>query len=763
MLCPKCKRSFPPSRRLCPTDGVELVPEGDETYAWGVQHQDETAAAPHGPYSAAPPNDQGPYQPGPDVPAGAEDTSGTAPLRPISLLPAEPRPAPPPPAAVPPPAPGTAHPESLIPSPFDAIPFDADLDDPSLEIASQQLEPGQMVDEYRITGLLGEGGMGTVYDAVQPLIGTKVAIKVLLQEFSANEKVIKRFIQEARAVNQIRSRYIVYIFSFGRLENGRPYLVMEHLDGTPLRDFIKERGTLLFDEAFAILRCVCKGLAAAHSEGIVHRDLKPENIMVLEEEDGVIMAKILDFGIAKLQTGPGMGIATQTGVAMGTPYYMSPEQVRGVDVDQLSDIYALGIIMFEMFTGSLPFTANSYIELVNKHLFTAPPIPSKLNDGIPRELEALILSCVEKEKAGRPQSMKELLEVLVSLAPHATGMTFPSLAAQPAQPEAVATIQQQGQVPAQGPVQAPAQTPALVAEPSVPGAAPPVAPAAAASKKSRAGLWIGLLAVLLLLGGGGAGAGYYFVIHRAGGLDLFLASLSGESARGTGGKGGAGGSGTGRAVGTGTGAAAGTPAGQGTGSGSAAVDAEANGSLQINTRPTGATVFLDDRKQPATTPLGIGLAPGSYTVRVELAGHLPLSETVKVRAKQEKSITLSLVPSAGASADMAVKGARLTVTVNHPRARFFLDDKLVGQGRKLKLENIPPGTHVLRVTAPGRQPKVRQVEAVAGAIQAFDLALKRKAGPRPGQRKGGRKNDTKPRRNQDDPDKTLDPFSKRRR
>jgi len=203
--------------------------------------------------------------------------------------------------------------------------------------------------------------------------------------------------------------------------------VMEHIDGRSLRQYLKDRGVLDFDEAYAILAAVALGLGAAHAKGIVHRDLKPENIIVIDE-DGRLSAKILDFGIAKLVGGDASssepGFATQTGTAMGTPYYMSPEQVRGSGVDHRTDVYALGIIVYEMFTGALPFEAQSYIDLVNKHLFAAPPKPSEISDSVPAELEALILRCIAKDPDARPQNMEEFLHELDAISPQLRGTRF---------------------------------------------------------------------------------------------------------------------------------------------------------------------------------------------------------------------------------------------------------------------------------------------------------------------------------------------------
>ena len=463
MVCPKCKRAFPPSRKVCPQDGTPLVPERNETRAWEDEEPteennallltDDGSSTWHGT-----PGNTPSMKPNPGSEAESEDDIQEEPTAPEAAPPPE--------------------------EPDPAVEEQAEPEDPLLAT-------GNMVDEYQITGKLGEGGMGSVYAGIQPVIGKRVAIKVLLYEFSANPKVVGRFIQEARAVNQIHNRYIVDIFSFGELEDHRPYFVMEHLDGVPLRDFIKERGTLSFDEAYAVLKCVAKGLGAAHAKKIVHRDLKPENIIVSKDDEGVLRAKILDFGIAKLQGGEGgvPAIATQTGVAMGTPYYMSPEQVKGVDVDYRSDIYALGIIMYEMFTGVLPFVANSYIELVNKHLFTDPPNPLQRCKDMPQELADLILKCIAKLPGDRPQSMEELLDEFKVMDPRLSGMTFPSMEVLP--------------VPAKE-EEAPE-----VEEPEE--ARPPqeTAPVELPAPASRMG-WIVAL-VVLLLGGGGGGAAYYLL------------------------------------------------------------------------------------------------------------------------------------------------------------------------------------------------------------------------------------------------------------
>jgi serine/threonine-protein kinase len=271
------------------------------------------------------------------------------------------------------------------------------------------------VGEYRITGKLGEGGMGEVYAGVHPVIGKKVAIKVLSAALSHDAGIVQRFIQEARAVNQIGHRNIIDIFAFGQLPSGRQYFVMEFLPGRSLKERLDQQSPLDYAEGFSLLLQVCDALQAAHAEGIVHRDLKPDNIYVAEAKSGERTVKLLDFGIAKLlRTEEGLG-QTRTGQPIGTPLYMSPEQCLGRAVDHRTDVYALGVILFEVFTGRLPFPGPSYIEAVNGHISEPPPRPRTLAE-IPPALEALILACLAKEAAARPQSIAEVREEILRLA-----------------------------------------------------------------------------------------------------------------------------------------------------------------------------------------------------------------------------------------------------------------------------------------------------------------------------------------------------------
>jgi serine/threonine-protein kinase len=258
------------------------------------------------------------------------------------------------------------------------------------------LSSGTMVGEYEVTGRLGSGAMGVVYAAVHPVIGKKVAIKVLSAEMTRDDQVVKRFINEARAVNQIEHPNIVDIFSFGNLDDGTPYLVMPLLDGSTLGDILRDRVTISGDELVAILGPVAEALDAAHREGIVHRDLKPDNIFVIERAGGVEV-RVLDFGVAKLLD----STVSSTAGPIGTPLYMAPEQcIANREVDGRADVYAFGVLAFHALTGRYPIEATSVVELVSVHLQELEPAhPSSF--GVSRVLDAPILRCLAADPAER--------------------------------------------------------------------------------------------------------------------------------------------------------------------------------------------------------------------------------------------------------------------------------------------------------------------------------------------------------------------------
>ncbi len=248
--------------------------------------------------------------------------------------------------------------------------------------------------------------MGAVYAGHHPVIGKKVAVKVLAPQCAAVPDLVRRFAEEARAVNKIGHPNIIDIFSFGTLPDARPYFVMEFLEGASLGQRL-EAGDLKPDETRRILRQICSALEAAHRAGIVHRDLKPENIWIAAPEQEDSYAKVLDFGIAKLLDSP-QGQRTQTGAAMGTPRYMAPEQCMGKDVGPRADLYSLGVILYEMYAGVPPFRGDTFGELLYQHMSMAPEPPSK-HRPIDPALEQVILACLEKDPQRRPDSAKDLL------------------------------------------------------------------------------------------------------------------------------------------------------------------------------------------------------------------------------------------------------------------------------------------------------------------------------------------------------------------
>ncbi len=272
-----------------------------------------------------------------------------------------------------------------------------------------KLEAGTLVGEYEVVEQIGEGAMGTVYTAVHPLIGKKVAIKVLKPELCANQASIDRFVQEAQAVNKIGHPNIVDVFSLGELEDGRAYFVMELLRGEDLKARLA-RGPIPLSDACDILDGIARALEAAHIKEIVHRDLKPDNVYLHQVEDGPLMVKLLDFGIAKLVRSTPGAEKTQTGNMLGTPRYISPEGARGVQIDHRVDIYSLGVIAFEMLAGRSPFQGETAMDLVVAHMNEpAPPLGQFAK--VPKALEQIVMRMLEKDPANRP-SLEDFRSIL---------------------------------------------------------------------------------------------------------------------------------------------------------------------------------------------------------------------------------------------------------------------------------------------------------------------------------------------------------------
>lgn len=256
---------------------------------------------------------------------------------------------------------------------------------------------------------IGEGGMGTVWLAEHTMLGRRAAIKLLHPTFSARPEIVTRFFNEARAATAIADPGIVQIFDYGHHSDGSAYIAMEMLDGEPLDRRLRRLGRLPLVDALRIVRQAASTLGVAHALGIVHRDLKPENIFLVPDPEviGGERTKLLDFGIAKLTSDSTP--KTRTSAVMGTPTYMSPEQCRGAGhVDQRTDVYALGCILFTLLTGGPPFDAEGSGELIAMHLREAPPLPSSRVPDLPPEIDDLVQCCLEKDPNHRFPSGTEL-------------------------------------------------------------------------------------------------------------------------------------------------------------------------------------------------------------------------------------------------------------------------------------------------------------------------------------------------------------------
>lgn len=284
------------------------------------------------------------------------------------------------------------------------------LDDDSVALAERELPRDTIVGGYRIEFVIGDGGFGTVYRATHSVIGKSAAIKVLKREFSSNQEIVSRFVAEARSVNQIRHKNIIDIFSFGVLEDGRHYYVMELLEGVTLDRWISSRGRLPPHEVWPILKQLSRALGAAHAVGITHRDLKPENVFLTYDDEGHPVPKLLDFGIAKLKIGGESQYKTRSGTPMGTPLYMSPEQAHGRPVDHRTDIYAFGILVHELLTGTPPFDGDSVLEVMTKQARDPAPAISSLCPEYGTILDAPVLAMLEKSPEKRPQSITLAME-----------------------------------------------------------------------------------------------------------------------------------------------------------------------------------------------------------------------------------------------------------------------------------------------------------------------------------------------------------------
>lgn len=393
---------------------------------------------------------------------------------------------------------------------------------------------GHTIGSYRILNKIGTGGMGAVFLAEHPLIGKKVALKVIHRELAGNKEVVQRFFQEAKAVTRINHEHIVQIHDFGVTPEGDHFYIMEYLEGKTLAQLIATERVVDPRRALHVGAQIASALAAAHGAGVIHRDLKPDNVMLIHRLGDPDFVKLLDFGLAKMFASSS-AVKTAAGVLLGTPQYMSPEACESRQtIDARTDVYALGILLFQLTTGRLPFDGETMGEVLVKQVTQLPPAPRGINPNLPPSVEQIILRCLAKAPDGRFPTMNQLREALLDpegylrrsppIAP-ARSLAPGEAPATAAEVMAYAAAQQQTRIGTGGELPAPSpsssQPKTMIAGPGVPpDLAPPAAPKLNTmriatplgySSRPPRKVWPIVLVAGLLLGlGGGAFAVAYF-------------------------------------------------------------------------------------------------------------------------------------------------------------------------------------------------------------------------------------------------------------
>ncbi|HTR53547.1 MAG TPA: serine/threonine-protein kinase [Kofleriaceae bacterium] len=557
--------------------------------------------------------------------------------------------------------------------------------DPPASGSFQPVTPtlvGQVLDgRYRITKMIGEGGMGEVYSAEHVHIDKKYAVKLLKAEIVSNKEAVTRFQQEARSSSSIKHRNIIAIEDFGSLPDGRIYMCMELLNGAALNDLIQQ--PMSADRLLNILIQTGHGLAAAHARNIVHRDMKPENIFVTIGERGEDIPKILDFGIAKVSGNDGQNHLTRTGTIFGTPFYMAPEQALGNPVDARTDIYAVGVIMYECFAGSLPFQGESFMGILTQHITTEPePVAqraAKAGRALPAGLAEIITRCMQKNPAQRFATMDELVNALIGVyrGIAGPGMSTYMEAFPVGSPQHSAQITPGGMPGISGPHSAtiaagpppsgayhpPSPTPGPMQVHSFPSAAasPSQSVPFAPPKKGKLGLVIALIAVVVV--GGGIAA---------------VVAMNGGGGSGT----GSGSAGSGSA-GSGSGSQVASNGGGGSGSGS--------GSGSDSKNPEAGSAKTPDVGSAKTPDVGSG-SNTQVTPAVEMV-------TVVIKTNPAYAIGKAYVDGQVVDGDLPAeikveKGKPVKVTI---KANGFKDATITVDGtiekQTLKLERVPLPPH----------------------------------------------------------------------
>jgi serine/threonine-protein kinase len=280
------------------------------------------------------------------------------------------------------------------------------------------IQPGDQVGSYRVLEPIGKGGMGMVFRAEHVKLPRRVALKVLHAELAADTEAVARFINEAEVVNRIGHEHIVDITDFGTTPDGECYFVMEYLDGESLAQRLRQAGPFDTDRALHVAWQLADALAASHQAGVAHRDLKPGNVLLIKRGGDPDYVKLIDFGLAKLLTPSGPGhLQTRTGEVRGTPHYMSPEQCRGIraGIDERTDIYSLGIVLYELLTAEPPFQHPNITTLMFMHMAAPMPDVRTRRPGVPADVAAVVERATRKKAEDRYASMVEMRQVLREL------------------------------------------------------------------------------------------------------------------------------------------------------------------------------------------------------------------------------------------------------------------------------------------------------------------------------------------------------------
>jgi serine/threonine-protein kinase len=281
---------------------------------------------------------------------------------------------------------------------------------------TSMLEPGSFIaGRYRVLEKIGEGGMGQLYACLDTVLSREVAVKLMQRSLAAEPLVAERLMREAMLAAQLR-RHVAQVFDCGMLATGEPFIVMELLSGRDIYAVLRESGPLSPEDVSGLMLQVCDGLAEAHEKGIIHRDLKPENLFCATQPDGEVVIKIVDFGVSKQVTGRRMRAQTNPGESVGSPQYMSPEQITAPsEVDARTDIWSLGVVMFELLTGVLPFRGPGTARICAAVLTDPTPSISEYRNDVPPALEFIVRRCLEKDRERRFSDVSELSAALTAL------------------------------------------------------------------------------------------------------------------------------------------------------------------------------------------------------------------------------------------------------------------------------------------------------------------------------------------------------------